>query len=789
MCLGSLPIHDRSGKDRYGSATPSMEMDENSQRTMKSSVSVQDRTTALVRGLRVILRHHKCPGHVIDLMNIQMRKYLDTVVGEREWLKRAKHALVYPLAKYLRNEPPEAPDAVFEPAGKFRKWWKTRLTCFNTANSHLWYSWLQGKRCSLPAGVDMIEKTYQDHLKMLTSVDDGDDTIIEEIFANPTFANVLNRLKYQIAEKLKEEKDFTSSVPSGSACFEQKRSGGGQFGYLRSLLDEESFLVDELFEMCLKDHISPLKQFHFGPRASSARVREGQTQWTDTLRDLERCFPTDRRLGCIIQGILEPFKVRVISKGESIPYYSMKPVQQVIHGLMRKWNCFRLIGRPFTPTDMVDLRVNSQKTWEWFSVDYSAATDGLSYKYSGGILEEILELIPPHQYQRALQVLGMHDLYYPDKHEVYGYDRVTSVTKLGTMSRGQLMGSVLSFPILCLANLGVYLRTMQGVQRDWTQKQILNHVLINGDDMLYAAPAELWSEHIRVGKAVGLNMSVGKSYHHPVYANVNSTSVLYDLRQEASQPKQVGFLNTGLFFGQHKVQDVVDGDPLSEDEKDSISLRLFSVWAKIPDEDKELLLNVREDPAIVSSINNMLEGSLPSRARGVLGDYLTLHKEKIERLRMCLVFVKTVSGRRYPIFFKRNLFLPESSGGMGVKCPEGFRFRITRLDRKVAALLQSKNLASGFCTGSLPLPGIPVEDSAVAVPHLRKLSEGGNDFDVCDLGSNNFLKRKALKNGFFYYKPIVAPDTKKLLEPIVDYNYRVLVNKAGDPVIVYDDFE
>jgi hypothetical protein len=148
-----------------------------------------------------------------------------------------------------------------------------------------------------------------------------------------------------------------------------------------------------------------------------------------------------------------------------------------------------------------------------------------------------------------------------------------------------------------------------------------------------------------------------------------------------------------------------------------------------------------------------------------------------------------VSGKRYPIFFKRNLFLPESSGGMGVKCPEGFRFRITRLDRKVAALLQSKNLASGFCTGSLPLPGEPVEDSAVAVPHLRKLSDGGNDFDVCDLGSNNFLKKKALKNGFFYYKPIVAPDTKKLLEPIVDYNYRVLVNKAGDPVIVYDDFE
>jgi hypothetical protein len=126
---------------------------------------------------------------------------------------------------------------------------------------------------------------------------------------------------------------------------------------------------------------------------------------------------------------------------------------------------------------------------------------------------------------------------------------------------------------------------------------------------------------------------------------------------------------------------------------------------------------------------------------------------------------------------------------MGVECPKGFKFSITLLERKVAALMQSKNLASGFCTGSLPLPGRPVEEVAVAAPHLRPIGEGGNDLEVRDLGSVSFLKKSALKNGFLYYKPIVAPDAKKRFEPIVDYNYRVLVNKAGDPVIVYDDFE
>jgi hypothetical protein len=65
----------------------------------------------------------------------------------------------------------------------------------------------------------------------------------------------------------------------------------------------------------------------------------------------------------------------------------------------------------------------------------------------------------------------------------------------GLMKRGQLMGSILSFPILCLANLGLYLRVTQESQRNWTDKQRLDAVLVNGDDMLYVASPDLFYKH------------------------------------------------------------------------------------------------------------------------------------------------------------------------------------------------------------------------------------------------------------------------------------------------------
>jgi len=168
--------------------------------------------------------------------------------------------------------------------------------------------------------------------------------------------------------------------------------------------------------------------------------------------------------------------------------------------------------------------------------------------------------------------------------------------------------------------------------------------LINGDDMVYAGPADLWDNHIDIGRSVGLNMSVGKAYVHDEYLNVNSTSVLYSLKK-AGTPWQINYLNTGLFFGQHKVLGKSDGDD--------------------------------HTPSIVPNIGTVLAGSLPGKQKTVLEHMLNVHKETIRE--ECKMHWKRG-------VFTRNLFLPQSVGGMGVDPPPEFRFKVNGSQKRFAAL-------------------------------------------------------------------------------------------------------
>nr|APG77202.1 RNA-dependent RNA polymerase [Hubei narna-like virus 8] len=426
---------------------------------------------------------------------------------------------------------------------------------------------------------------------------------------------------------------------------------------------------------------------------------------------------------CVIQGILEPFKVRVISKGEALPYYSCKPLQKALHGALRDLDPFRLIGRPLSPTDFIDLKKKSTREDNWFSIDYSAATDGLSWLYSGQIFQRVISKLPFEEQMMAMKVLGPHDLYYPVRPEGEKDFDVSHPVFKGTQTNGQLMGSVLSFPILCLANLGVYLLVTESVQKGWTDRERLAHVLVNGDDMVYAAHPDLWSRHVEVAGKVGLEMSVGKAYVHPVYANVNSTSVHYDLRKEGGTPWQIDYLNAGLFYGQHKVQEagshrisllLGDEERAPNSRWENTGIREKTLRRMLKESDVDIS---KEGTSLTSTINWILQGSLPGRQKNLLSQFLTLHKEELRQEQAALV---KKNGKDY--VFSRNLFLPESLGGMGVVPPAGFNFQLKPIQKKVALSMIRKNLIPS--TSQLPLPGFPVEklDLMVNVPWSRTVA-------------------------------------------------------------------
>jgi len=658
-------------------------------------------TDALVKGLGLILEHHGAPGLRRDL-SVQLHNYLDDAADQALWLKRAKHVLTAPMSAYLRNSPPPPPDRVWVPTGNLARWMRPRRVCYNRKNTHLWYSWLQAKRAALPLSEEIVLSTYEKHYATLSREDSGNDDVIDQIFGDETFRCVLERTRAKLHEHFSPK--FLDLSGTSSACFENTRSWGGQHRHLvscakgkRGAPNHALILVhvEELETMKLRNRVWSRTGLRFNKVTSYYRP-SGEEEW--------RSLPFEDSVGPIdaaIQAVLEPFKVRVISKGHARAYHCVRRIQRAMHTALREMDCFRLIGQPMSPDMLQDLRENTPKgvPLRWFSIDYSAATDGLSWKYSSRIFRFLIGGLPKPFYDQAMRVLGPHMLWYPDSTERPVWHR------RGIQKNGQLMGSVLSFPILCLANLGVCLLNLSREQTfsDLTIDQRLRRFLINGDDGLYVSSESFWEGHIEVASAVGLEMSVGKAYHHRDYANINSTSISCDLSREDSTPWAIPFLNTGLIVGQHKVLGGVETEK-SDRRYIPIDSRATSLARA----------HISQDPLnpVHCNIPTILEGSLPGRQVELMRVILRERKHDISKECRSVISSEEplFAGKRVGIF-SRNLFVSKGLGGMGVVPPIGWKTRVTSIDR-IVAKASAERLKSVGLVGSptYPLTGQEVQN-------------------------------------------------------------------------------
>lgn len=686
-------------------------------------IGITDRTEAVVRGINLILAHHGAYAKILEQLKGQLHAYLDTSKDESVWFKKAKYFLCYPLAKFLRNELPPAPDGeVFRPTGALRYWMKSRLVAFNRKNCHLWYSWLQAKRCALAVSDDLVQDAYKKHYNTLTKADPGlteeGAREIDKIFANPVFQDVLKLIGQKVSKAFNEE--FDDRTPSTSACFENTRSSGGQYGGLMNIIESDLSqslkqqsrtvthikVTDPLGKLVNADRedtifqtIGELELVRMcertivrGNNSRSLVVSRyeypGRHRWGKLVEVSEsRLCSNPAWLNATIQAVLEPLKIRIISKGPALEYYEMKPLQKVLHTAMRDMNCFRLLGRTICPTDLLDLLPDwVHPASKWLSIDYSAATDGLSSEFGLRILDKLLIGVHPETRARAGKVLGPHQLWYPERKDgKWGKPRLE-----GCQSNGQLMGGILSFPILCLANLGVYLHTVRAKSSD-----ALGRVLVNGDDMLYIGTDVDWIRHIKVARRVGLEMSVGKAYAHSAYANINSTSFVFDLKGEKNRtPWQINYLNAGLIFGQHKVQQRTAGTAESHHEFTG---------------------------GIVANIQTILDGCLPGTQKEMLAHILRSRRDEV--VEECK---GTILERGRARTFSRNLFLPIDFGGMGVQAPVGWKYAVKKIDRRVAWTLKSRAPP----LSNLPLPGFELTSEVDVIPPWIKKVPAVHPYEI-----------------------------------------------------------
>lgn len=278
-------------------------------------------------------------------------------------------------------------------------------------------------------------------------------------------------------------------------------------------------------------------------------------------------------------GLPEPFKVRVITAGPALKQTVLKPIQKLLWRTLFRKDVFRLIGEPVN-AEIVTSALGTGALGEVFvSGDYKASTDNLHSWVSELLLDEVIACLVindqdfnPEFYLELKtmmkQMLTGHMILHPDmktsflKARANGKDCLEFLDGcLAEQKEGQLMGSVISFPFLCLANAAICRLAME-----ISESKTLNlhgkynraRLLINGDDCVFPGvqPSEkhpgifsIWKE---ISEFIGLTSSVGKTYVHRDFFTINSIQFNVFNTWEENYIKQVPYVNMGLIYGQSK---------------------------------------------------------------------------------------------------------------------------------------------------------------------------------------------------------------------------------------------
>jgi hypothetical protein len=217
-------------------------------------------------------------------------------------------------------------------------------------------------------------------------------------------------------------------------------------------------------------------------------------------------------------------KVRIITKQNSHVTYICYPMQRVMHRELRRHAVFSLIGEDFrvSSLDLAGFVIDD----EVLSGDYDGATNRLVLDATRRTLEGFLQRSQFSDFEKAtaLDSLLSGILTFPSCKDSHG-DPLPEVPPV-ILRRGQMMGNVLSFPLLCVINLICYWMSYErhyGFCR-WEDLPCR----INGDDLLARTCPEHYEEWLRSIARVGFKPSAGKNLVSRHIAIVNSQPIVVE---------------------------------------------------------------------------------------------------------------------------------------------------------------------------------------------------------------------------------------------------------------------
>jgi hypothetical protein len=237
--------------------------------------------------------------------------------------------------------------------------------------------------------------------------------------------------------------------------------------------------------------------------------------------------PSESLPKVMAHAIPEPLKVRMITKGEE-ELWVLKPVQKAMWKALQAFKCFELTSTPEIPFEFLN---SWDQGGDILSGDYEAATDNLNMDVTKLAIDELCKVLPEPYSSWVKWEGGVHEIHYPP----------SSGLKPIIQTRGQLMGSLLSFPILCVANAAV----ISVIKKVDSLHDL--QALINGDDILFVDQPRIIKSWKRLTKSIGLIPSVGKNYQSKNWGSINSQLI------ERNSEGQWSTTGTGCFGAINKV--------------------------------------------------------------------------------------------------------------------------------------------------------------------------------------------------------------------------------------------
>lgn len=270
--------------------------------------------------------------------------------------------------------------------------------------------------------------------------------------------------------------------------------------------------------------------------------------------------------GCDVVVAFTSSKMRAVTRFSSRYTEVLTPLHSALYRMLQREG-WLLVGDP-TDEEVKKLGYYSSGepvAGDWLSLDYKSATDNILVEYCQAVVEVLKEKAGALTDE---EVTALDDFCHPRFLDGEGVglestwlDGVQSTpfqaSETGPVwTRGQPMGSAMSFPVLCLINKAVVdlalVDLAESGKISW--KQFRGHrCLINGDDCLTKEPlpgTSLVRDGVsRHGTAVGLVVNLEKTMSHPRFAEINST-----LFEEGVKQKKT---NLGVLRGDRTVSDPV----------------------------------------------------------------------------------------------------------------------------------------------------------------------------------------------------------------------------------------